>query len=104
MRLVASRRLYDRGAAVDSVPVLVGLIPESPLRVNPHDLDDLGVGSGGNVKVRTATTSLVLAAVPDPSLPRKVVAIDFNVPLTEGTAADLIDASSPVVEVRLETP
>jgi NADH-quinone oxidoreductase subunit G len=106
MRLVVSRRLYDRGAAVDAVPVLAGLIPESPLRVNPHDLDDLGVAAGGNVKVRTATTSLVLAAVPDPSLPRKVVATDFNVPLTEGTAADLIDATSPspVVEVRLETP
>ena len=104
MRLIASRRLYDRGAAVEAIPVLVGLVSESPLRVNPHDLDDLGVSTGGNVKVRTATTSLVLAAVPDPSLPRKVVAIDFNVPLTEGTAADLIDASSPVVEVRLETP
>jgi anaerobic selenocysteine-containing dehydrogenase len=104
MRLVVSRRLYDRGAAVDAVPVLAGLIPESPLRVNPHDLDDLGVQAGGNVKVRTATTSLVLAAVPDPSLPRKVVATDFNVPLTEGTAADLIDATSAVVEVRLETP
>jgi len=104
MRLIASRRLYDRGAGVDAVPVLAGLVPESPLRVNPHDLDDLGVGAGGNVKVRTATTSMVLAAVPDPSLPRRVVATDFNVPLAEGTVADLIDATSPVVELRLETP
>jgi NADH-quinone oxidoreductase subunit G len=104
MRLVASRRLYDRGAAVDAVPVLAGLVPDSPLRVNPHDLDDLGIGTGGNVKVRTATTSLVLVAVPDPSLPRKVVATDFNVPLAEGTVADLIDATAPVTELRLETP
>ncbi|MGH9098527.1 MAG: molybdopterin dinucleotide binding domain-containing protein, partial [Acidimicrobiales bacterium] len=104
MRLIASRRLYDRGAAVDAVPVLAGLVPEAPLRVNPHDLDDLGVGAGGTVRVRTAKASMVLAAVPDPSLPRKVVATDFNVPLAEGTVADLIDASSPVVELRLETP
>jgi hypothetical protein len=33
-----------------------------------------------------------LAAVPDASLPRKVVAADFNVPLDDGTIADLIDA------------
>jgi NADH-quinone oxidoreductase subunit G len=104
MRLIASRSLYDRGAAVDAVPVLAGLVPESPLRVNPHDLDDLGVGAGGNVKVRMATASMVLAAVPDPSLPRKVVATDFNVPLAGGTVADLIDATSPVIELRLETP
>ncbi len=102
MRLVASRRLYDGG--VTAVPVLDALVPRSPLRVNPHDLDDLGVGAGGNVKVRTATTSRVLEAVPDPSLPRKVVATDFNVPLAEGTVADLIDSTSPVVELRLETP
>ena len=43
--------------------------------------------------------------MPDPSLPRKVVAADFNVPLDgEGTVADLIDAGAPVVEVRMETP
>jgi predicted molibdopterin-dependent oxidoreductase YjgC len=102
MRLVASRRLYDGG--VTAVPVLDALVPRSPLRVNPHDLDDLGVSAGGNVKLRTAKASVVLAAVPDPSLPRKVVATDFNVPLAEGTVADLIDATAPVVELRLETP
>jgi predicted molibdopterin-dependent oxidoreductase YjgC len=102
MRLVASRRLYDGG--VTAVPVLDALVPRSPLRVNPHDLDDLGISAGGNVKVRTATTSRVLEAMPDPSLPRKVVATDFNVPLAEGTVADLIDVTSPVVELRLENP
>jgi hypothetical protein len=37
-------------------------------------------------------------------LPRKVVAADFNVPLDEGTVADLIEVSGPVVELRMETP
>ena len=41
---------------------------------------------------------------PTTSLPRKVVAADFNVPLDEGTVADLIDAAAPVVELRMETP
>jgi Molydopterin dinucleotide binding domain len=74
------------------------------LRVNPHDLDDLGVAPGGSVRVRTATASMVVPAVPDGSLPRKVVAAAFNVPLGEGTIADLIDTGAPVVEVRMETP
>ncbi len=102
-RLVASRVLYDRGAAVSSVPALAGLVQISPLRANPLDLDELGVSPGGSVRVRTATTSSVLRVVADASLPRKVVAADFNVPLDEGTVADLIDATAPVVELGLET-
>jgi NADH-quinone oxidoreductase subunit G len=104
LRLVASRTLYDHGAAVGSVPALASLVATTPARVNPHDLDDLGVGAGGSVRLRTETASAVVAAVPDPSLPRKVVSVDFNVPLGEGTIADLIAADAPVVEVRMETP
>jgi predicted molibdopterin-dependent oxidoreductase YjgC len=104
MRLVASRTLYDLGAAVHAVPALAGLVVAAPLRVNPHDLDDLGVQAGGSVRLRTEKASLVAEAVPDPSLPRKVIAADFNVPLDGGTVADLIDVGAPVVEVRMETP
>jgi hypothetical protein len=105
LRLVASRTLYDLGAAVGAVPALADLVPSSPLRANPHDLDDLGVTAGGSVRLRTATASLVAAVVPDPSLPRKVVAAEFNVPLDgDGTVADLIDCGDPVVAVRMETP
>ncbi|MGA3146749.1 MAG: NADH-quinone oxidoreductase subunit NuoG [Acidimicrobiales bacterium] len=104
MRLVASRSLYDLGSAVSAVPALAGLVDPAPLRVNPHDLDDLGVAAGGSVRLRTENASLVAAAVPDPSLPRKVVAADFNVPLDGGTVADLIDSGAPLVEVRMETP
>jgi NADH-quinone oxidoreductase subunit G len=104
MRLVAGRRLYDQGAAVASVPQLVGLVREASLRVNPHDLDGLGVQPGGIVKVRTANATTEVTAIPDSSLPRKVVAADFNVPLAAGTVADLIDAFAPVTELRLETP
>jgi predicted molibdopterin-dependent oxidoreductase YjgC len=104
LRLVASRALYDRGAAVGATPALAGLVAVSPLRVSPLDLEELGVAPGGSVRVRTSTASAVLAAVPDGSLPRKVVAADFNVPLDEGTVADLIDTAGPVVELRMETP
>jgi NADH-quinone oxidoreductase subunit G len=104
LRLVSSRRLYDRGAAVAASPALAELVEPAALRVNPHDLDDLGVASGGDVRIRTARASLVVPAVPDPSLPRKVVAADFNVPMAGGSVADLIDIGAPVTELRLETP
>jgi NADH-quinone oxidoreductase subunit G len=104
LRLVASRVLYDQGAAVASVPSLAGLVDTAPLRVNPLDLDELGVPSGGSVRVLTGDQSTVQTVVADASLARKVVAADFNVPLYEGTVADLIDATAPVVELRMETP
>ncbi len=104
LRLVASRSLFDQGAAVRSVPALAGLVATAPLRVNPHDLDELGIAAGGSVRLRTATASALVSSVPDPSLPRKVVAADFNVPLDEGTIADLIEVSGPVVELRMESP
>ena len=104
LRLVASRVLYDLGASVGSAPALAALVATSPLRANPQDLDDLGLSAGGSVRLRTATASAVLDVVPDPSLPRNVVATDFNVPLQEGTVADLIDTTAPVVDLRMETP
>jgi hypothetical protein len=104
LRLVASRVLYDRGVAVASVPALADLVGTAPLRANPLDLDELGVEPGGSVRVRTESVSTVLTVASDDSLPRHVVAADFNVPLDEGTIADLIDASAPVVELRMETP
>ena len=103
LRLVASRALYDLGAAVGAVPALAGLVTMAPMRGNPQDLDELGVAAGDSVRVRTASASMEVTVVPDASLPRKVVAADFNVPLDHGTVADLIDCTLPVVELRMET-
>jgi NADH-quinone oxidoreductase subunit G len=104
LRLVASRTLYDEGAANSASPALAALVQPASLRVNPSDLDDLGVAAGGEVRIRTANAEAVVVAIPDPSLPPRVVATVFNVPLGESTVADLIDSSSPVVELRMETP
>jgi len=103
VRLVATRALYDGGSAVEAVPALAGLVGPGVLRVNPHDLDALGVASGGEVRLRSTTATLVVPVEPDPSLPRKVVAADINVPLGDGTVADLIDHAFPVVDLRMES-
>ena len=89
---------------VFDVPALAGLVPAGVLRANPHDLDDLGVGAGGSVRLRSASASAVVPVAPDPTLPRRVVSADFNVPLGEETVADLIDRTFPVVDLRMETP
>ena len=104
LRLVASRTLYDAGAANSASPALAALVQPVALRVNPSDLDDLGVAPGGEVRIRTASAETVVVAIPDSSLPTRVVATNFNVPFGESTVADLIDSSSPVVELRMETP
>ncbi len=104
VRLVASRVLYDGGAAVSTVSELAGLVAPGVLRANPQDLDNLGIGVGGTVRLRSATAEALVPVEPDPSLPRRTVAADFNVPLGEGTVADLVDHAFPVVDLRMETP
>jgi len=103
VRLVASRVLYDSGSAVEAVPSLAGLVTPGTLRANPQDLDELGVGAGGEVRLRSATATLVVPVAPDGSLPRKVVAADVNVPLGDGMVGDLIDRAFPVVDLRMES-
>jgi len=102
-RLAVGRRLYDLGDAVSASPSLAHLVEASALRVHPHDLDDLGVGSGDRIRLRTATASIDVVVDVDPTLPRKVVAADWNVPLGEVTAGALVDGRQPIVEVRLES-
>ena len=82
MRLVASRALYDLGAAVAEVPALAGLVePAGPCGPTPTTSTTWGWRPVARCGCAPATASLVVEVVPDPSLPRKVVAADFNVPL-----------------------
>ncbi|SRR5579875_1273140 len=101
LRLVTGRVLYDQGTLVQACPSLAPLAPGPRLRVNRYDLDRLGRAPGDRVRVVTPGASLVLEAVVDPGIPRGSAALAFNL---EGEgAADLIDATKPVTDVRLET-
>jgi hypothetical protein len=56
---------------------------------------------GELVRVSSSRASLVLEATQDDDLPRGTAAIDFNQGGAEG-AADLVDATNQVTDVRLE--
>jgi predicted molibdopterin-dependent oxidoreductase YjgC len=101
LRLVAARTLWDNGTLVQRSSSLAGLPPPLRLRVNPYDLDRLGVASGGQVRAISPRTSMVLEALADGGVPRGSASLTFNLP-GQG-AADLIDATAPVTDVRLET-
>ena len=102
LRLVTTRRLYDQGTLLAHSPSLAGLASSTALRVNPSDSARLGVGAGDMVRAITARGSISAVVEPDASVPKGIAVVGFN--LDGVPAADLIDASQPVTDLRLETP
>jgi NADH-quinone oxidoreductase subunit G len=99
LRLVVTRKLYGEGTLVGHSPSLAPLGPSPCIRANHYDLDRLGLGTGGRVKVRSNRTSFLADAEVDDGVPRGSVALVFG-----EQAGDLIDSTQPVIDVRLETP
>jgi NADH-quinone oxidoreductase subunit G len=105
LRLVSRHQLYDAGTLVQACESLAPLARASGLAAHPADLDGLGVATGDLVRVRSPRADVEIEVVADASMPRGVVSLGFNLP-GDGSgvcATDLIDASMPVVDVRLET-
>jgi NADH-quinone oxidoreductase subunit G len=105
LRLVSGRQLYDAGSSVTESASLGALVPTLVAGANPYDLDRLGLATGDLVRLRTARGTLELPAKAEPRIPRGVVSVDFNVPTPSGSAgaAELIDATAPVNDVRVES-
>jgi predicted molibdopterin-dependent oxidoreductase YjgC len=102
VRLVTSRKLYDAGTLVQHCPSLAALALETRLRVNPHDLSRLGLTTGDRAKVSSARASATVAVEADDGIPRGSASLTFNEP-GDVEAANLIDATAPVTELRVET-
>jgi len=102
LRLVVTRKLYDRGTLVRSSPALADLAETATLRLNPHDFDQLGVAAGDDVRVTSNRGNVTVPAVPEAGVPRGIAHIYFN--LAGGRANVLIDANAPVTDVRVERP
>ena len=102
LRLVVTRKLYDRGTLVRSSPALADLAEPATLRLNPHDFDQLGVATGDDVRVTSNRGNVTVPSVPDPAVPRGIAHICFN--LAGGRANVLIDGNAPITDVRVERP
>ena len=102
LRLVVGRALYDGGRTVAQTPLLHRLVADQAVRINPSDLARIGVDAGGQVKATSARGTQTLTVVPDPGVPAGIARYDFT---ADGAGpANLIDATQPVTDVRLESP
>jgi NADH-quinone oxidoreductase subunit G len=100
-RLVVSRKLYDGGRNVEKSPSLAGLAPGAALHLHPLDLDRLGAPEGAQVKVIGDRTSIVMKVVSDASVQRNTAWVPWN--QLGANVGELIDATRPVNDVRVET-
>jgi anaerobic selenocysteine-containing dehydrogenase len=74
----------------------------SMLKVNPTDLEQLGVTDGNRVKVSSARSSFTTEAHGDASLPKGIAVVVVN-QLEGPNPYELIDATQPVTDIRVET-
>ncbi len=104
LRLVLARRLYDRGVAMQGSSDVAALIAETTLGVHPSDLDHLGLASGARVMVRGGAGDAEVEVRTDETVLRGTcVAPLGTVAAGVDVLSRLIDRSSPVTQVRLET-
>ena len=101
LRLVTVRKLYDHGTQVQAAPSLAGLAAGPAAAANPADLDRLGVGGGGRVRVTSPRGSLLVHLAADATIPEGVLTMRLGQGEPDPTL--LIDATSAVTEVRVET-
>ena len=101
LRLVAGRTLYGSDRIVVASPSLAELAKGPRLHVHPFDRDRLGVSDGQVVRATTGRGSVELPVIADPDTPQGVAFIPIN--QAGPGAADLIDLSEPVTDLRVET-
>jgi NADH-quinone oxidoreductase subunit G len=100
LRLVTTRKLYDRGTLLRHSGSLVGLGEGAAVRLNPYDFDKLGVSPGDEVRVASLRTHVMVPARPSDQVPRGVALLHIN--QSGGRANAIIDANLVVTDVRVE--
>ena len=101
LRLVAARRMYDRGTLLQHAPSLAGLAPTAILAVNPYDFDRVGVEPGADVQVISNAGEVAMPVVADPGVPRGTAAFGYNYPDLD--VRDLVDPDAMVTDLRIQT-
>jgi anaerobic selenocysteine-containing dehydrogenase len=100
IRLVSRRTMWDGGTQVQSTPALAALHPAPAVAVHPSVLAGLGAADGETVRVTSAKGSLLVKSVGDAGLPAGTALLPWNLP--GARAAELVDSSRGVTEVRIE--
>ena len=100
-RLVMARKLYDAGQGVAHSPSMAHLAPGGDLHLHPHDAAALGAAVGKQVVVTSSRTTMNLNVAHDDALHRGTAWIAFNQP--DVVAAELVDASSVVTDIKVES-
>ena len=101
-RLVVTRVLYDQATSVTHSPHLAPIAATTnAVRLHPTELVRLGVAEGSSVRLTGARATITLPARADAGVPRGSAALAFN--LGAPGAADVIDATVAITEVRVET-
>jgi NADH-quinone oxidoreductase subunit G len=108
LRFVATHTLYDNGSSVVASPSLAALRPAGVAKVNPYDLDRLGVTTGDRVKLLSEKATLIVTVEADPGVIRGTVAMDVNVPVatsgfSDNAVASILDSTLSVTDVRMES-
>jgi NADH-quinone oxidoreductase subunit G len=100
LRLVTTRKLYDRGTLLRHSGSLVGLGEGAVVRLNPYDFEKLGVSPGDDVRLASLRTHVLVPARPSEQVPRGVALLHLN--QSGGRANAIIDANLAVTDVRVE--
>ena len=105
LRLVVSRRLYDRGIAMQGSPALKNLILPTTLSLHHVDLDRLGVPVGTVVNVTGTKGSVRLAVQLNDGVARGSADVAFGTLSVTGEDAVsvLFDPTSVISQVRVAT-
>ncbi len=106
LRVVATRRLYDRGDAVQGTAALRPLVPATVVSAHSYDLNRLGVTTGDVVRATTPRGSFDVTVRVDDDVVRGTAEMHLNTVTTDGVdvvGTFVIDADAIVTEIRLES-
>jgi NADH-quinone oxidoreductase subunit G len=106
LALNVSRRLYDRGIAVQGSPALANLVARTTAYLHHADLDHLGLQTGDVVQVNGRGATLSLSVALNDATPRGTMEVVFGSIDEHGddvAVRSLYDPSSAITQVKLET-
>ena len=103
-RLVVSHKMFDRAIGTAMSRGISKLSVSAAAHLHPLDADQLGAGEGGDVRLVTDRSSVVLPVVLDPRIERGNVWVPFNASSDQGggRVESIIDARAAVTDVKIE--